>query len=286
MMKPALLSKFEQYENGHTIVFDKKSHTYIIDGEFYAGVSSIIEEKAKPFLIPWAAKETVKYLGWDEEVTNKVKEAFEALKLLTPEQYLDTLNKAKASYTEIGNVAKKAGTAAHDWIEARIKGTDNPIPDGKDKISIATSNAINAFLEWEQEYKPEWIVSEKIVFSLKHKFAGTLDALAIIDGQLCIVDFKTSNQISDSYALQVAGYMICLEEAGIKVDRRIILRIPKDGTKAEHCVVSTDEEFDKETFLHFRECRRWNTYIKNNFTYKQNGYNVVKLDKNKKSLQI
>jgi CRISPR/Cas system-associated exonuclease Cas4 (RecB family) len=286
MNKQDILQKFADYEQGHAIVFDEKLHAYTIDASLYAGVSSIVEERAKPFLVPWASKEAVKLLGWDKTLTKKVEEEFEAIKKLTPEQYLELLNQAKGRHTEIGNLAKKSGTESHDWIEAHIKGTDLPIPNGKDEISIATSNAINAFLEWEHANKPEWVVSEKIIFSLKHQFAGTLDALAFIDGQLCLVDFKTSNQISDSYALQIAGYMICLEEAGIKVDRRVLLRIPKDGTKAENCQVATDEEFDKETFLHFRECRRWKTYIESNFTYKENGYDVVKLDKNKKALQV
>jgi CRISPR/Cas system-associated exonuclease Cas4 (RecB family) len=286
MNKSEILQKFTDYEQGHTVFLDK-NHTYTIDSALYAGVSSIVEERAKPFLVPWASKEAVKLLGWDKTLTKKVEEAFEAIKKLTPEQYLELLNKAKGRYVEIGDVAKKSGTATHDWIEDYIKtGVAGEIPNGKDDISIAISNAINAFLEWEHKHKPEWIVSEKIIFSLKHQFAGTLDALAFIDGQLCIVDFKTSNQISDSYALQIAGYMICLEEAGIKVDRRLILRIPKDGTKAEDCVVATDEVFDKETFLHFREGRRWKTYIESNFTYRENGYDVVRLDKNKKALQV
>jgi hypothetical protein len=121
------------------------------------------------------------------------------------------------------------------------------LPDDKE-----IQNIVKNFLEWEKIYNPQWLASEIQVGSLKHRYAGILDALAIMNDmfgeKVTLIDFKTSSGIKDDYNIQLAGLCICLEEMGLKVDQRAILHLPKEG-KYEFKIIDTDLEFEKKCFL-------------------------------------
>jgi hypothetical protein len=76
------------------------------------------------------------------------------------------------------------------------------------------------FVEWWEEYKPTLIEAEVHLFSDKYKVAGTCDLVCEINGELWIIDFKTSNHLQTTYDLQTAVYAQCFEECfGKKVNR-------------------------------------------------------------------
>ena len=66
------IGKFKNLVN-EGVFFDEKEHVYTNrhTGEFYAGVSEILNVKNKGFMAPWAALETAKYLGWEDEAKTK-----------------------------------------------------------------------------------------------------------------------------------------------------------------------------------------------------------------------
>jgi predicted RecB family nuclease len=231
--------------------FIEDGHTYVrnADGELLTGVTTILDILNKPFLIAWAAKEVYNFL-LDKQ---------EEIKKMSPEEYEKLLFTAKNSRLKKSEKALDSGKIAHGWIEKHIGGEHNPLPDDKE-----AQNAVNAFLKWEKENNPEWLASELIVASSSQDFAGTLDAVARINGKIYLIDFKTSKQISPEYYLQTAAYQFCLEEMGAKVDGRLILRLPKDGKVAEAQEVPTPYEFDRDTFIHLRQVYRWQLNYNNN----------------------
>ena len=247
--------------------FDEPTHTYTYLGQLLPGVTTITGVRQKEFLKWWTVKMAVEYL----------KEKQDEIKKATPEQFLDILGEAKRAHVRSADTAKDYGKEAHEWIEVYIKSRildrdmTGEIPQADEVL-----NAINAFLGWERAHEVRWLASEVVIASVKHQFAGTLDALAEVDGKLSLVDFKTSNQIGDDYFLQTAGYQIALEELGVIPEQRIIVRIPKSGADCEAMVVPTPFEFDKETFLHCREVHRWNVYIKNHIADERGMIKVAK----------
>jgi hypothetical protein len=65
----------------------------------------------------------------------------------------------------------------------------------------------NKFFEWENcqaEFVP--IASELQLVSEKHQFGGTCDCIAVLNGKLTLIDFKTCNAIYDEARQQVAAY--------------------------------------------------------------------------------
>lgn len=172
-----------------------------------------------------------------------------------------SIKKAKNAWREKRDKAADTGTAGHLWIqkyiEAEMKRQANPdiflTPEFADNYPTAPTdeeikNIVTEFFTWESITKPKWIASELQVASETHKFAGILDALAVIDSKLILVDFKTSSAIKDDYNIQLAGLMICLEEMGCKPDGRAILHLPKEG-KYEYRVIDSNLEEEKIDFL-------------------------------------
>ncbi len=245
------------------VIFNEEKHTYTHrdNGDLYTGCTTIAGNMEKAFLGPWYAKETAEFL----------KDKQEAIANMDGEEFLGLLDTAKRQAPLKADEAKKAGTIAHDWIEDYIDGKKKDLPDNKQAVS-----AIKAFLKWEKEAKPEWLASEIVVDSVKHKIGGKIDAIASINGIPCLVDFKTSNQISESYFTQLGGYSVMLEEMGFTPRVWMVLRLPKDGKDAETLTVDslTEQGFYKEIFLHQREMHRFLVYIENN--KKQN--NKIKTD--------
>ena len=238
---------------GYNLNFDAVGHTYELGGKLLTGTTTILGILDKPFLKPWVAKLTSETIekNWKPEVP------------YTKEAITLICKNAKSAYKSVGKEAMDSGKLAHEWIEQYIKGkAQNKLTDDK------AQNAVNAFLEWEKSHKVEWLASELILASPTYTFAGTIDAVAMIDGVMTLVDFKTSNQISDDYNLQLAAYYILLDENLVdgepRPTQRLILRIPKTGKDFEAKVVQSDLKFEIATFLHLREAYKWTVYMKNN----------------------
>jgi len=80
------------------------------------------------------------------------------------------------------------------------------------------------FYDFWTTHKPELISSEDFVWSDKHKYAGTADLVVKMNGEIWLLDIKTSNSVHKSFDLQLAAYAKGLEESkGIKVERTGII---------------------------------------------------------------
>lgn len=249
--------KFKQ----NNLEFIEKGHFYLWEGQPVPGVTEILKARNKEFLMWWTAKEAVRYL----------KDKLAQIKEFNQEQWEALLDEAKKAWTVKSGKAKDSGQTAHSYIESYIGkklGTMGAeiIPEDKE-----AKNAVEAFLRWEAKTKPEWIVSEMSICgtSGEYRYAGTFDFLARIDGKLTLGDFKTSNQFSDEYPLQIAAYWQglnqSLEDNEERPTERLILRLPKDGTDAEEWRIKTNLDFDIRVFNSVLAMNRWNLYFSNHF---------------------
>jgi hypothetical protein len=201
-------------------------------GEMLQGVSTVSSIIPKDWLAAWGAKECVKFLGYSdyendfsiaEQTLAKIKE------ITDPKKFVELLKEAKGAASRKSKQAMVDGTSGHKWIEEHIEsllsGTAlSPIP-----VNTTLERPLTQFLEWEAKEVDYWIASEALVTRLDKSYAGQLDAIYMskIDNKLTLCDFKFASFVSDEYALQTAGYAYCFEPYGIKIDKRIILRLPK-----------------------------------------------------------
>jgi len=122
--------------------------------------------------------------------------------------------------------AGKEGTQVHEAAEALVKGEEVSWMDdyGNAKYSQIVWEMILKFHEFWTTYKPELISTEDFVFSDEYKYAGTADLVVKMDGEVWLLDLKTSNSLHKSYDLQLAAYAKALKETkDIEIQRTGII---------------------------------------------------------------
>ena len=214
------------YKNGseYLLDYDEAAHSYKVEGIKVPSVTRVVDGCFPKYLVDWALS-----IG-EEEYHRVIDEAL-----------------------EIGNYT-------HKWIEEYI-GTGRTILDIDGPPS---NNSIDAFLKWEKEFKPEWISSESKIYCDKYKYAGTVDAVAKINGRVCVIDFKTSKKIYKPYHLQVAAYAQAIKRIdGLgRWPLGIILRLDKETGEYEQKVFEPKDHFN--TFKKCLELKQWSSLrIKN-----------------------
>jgi hypothetical protein len=114
----------------------------------------------------------------------------------------------------------KEGTAIHEAIEGLLL-NKNP------EVSPEIAPAVSAFLEFFKKNNihvtPELV--ERRIVNYAHRYAGTVDAIALIGGKLGVLDIKTSQSIYRDYCLQTSAYMDALKGEFQDLQTRWILRI-------------------------------------------------------------
>ena len=124
----------------------------------------------------------------------------------------------------VKNISAEEGSLLHDTIEGILKGEKAVIPD-------PIKPAVEAFLNFLGKNKVVPIKIEERLVSKKHKYAGTMDMLAELNGRLGVVDIKTSYAIYRDYNIQTSAYVEALKEDSNLPDlTRWILRV--DQAKA------------------------------------------------------
>ncbi len=169
------------------------------------------------------------------------------------------LSIGQEEYDKVINDALEIGNDTHQWIEHYIN-YGHACTEPEDYIS----KSVNAFLDWTTEYNPEWVDAERKVYCDKYKYAGTVDAVAKINGRVCVIDFKTSKKVYKPYHLQVTAYAQAIKRMdGLRRwPLGIILRLDKETGKFEHKVFEPKHNFN--TFKKCLELKQWSSLrIKN-----------------------
>jgi len=116
--------------------------------------------------------------------------------------------RAKAGWElseEISEETAEIGKQIHSYVAGLIKG----IPIGKlewMQLSDEIKNGIRAYERFRLQVKFEGMETEKMVYSVKYKFAGTLDAIGKIGKDKILIDFKTGERFYPSMFAQVTAY--------------------------------------------------------------------------------
>jgi hypothetical protein len=135
-------------------------------------------------------------------------------------------------------IVKKAaeeGTQVHELCEAYLNGEELKFLDdkGRPQHNPDVWQMFLRFVEFWELFKPTLIETEVHLFSDILKVAGTCDLIVEINGEIWLLDLKTSNQLQLTYELQTAVYGQCYEECfGKKIDRYGILWLKSSKRKA------------------------------------------------------
>ena len=128
--------------------------------------------------------------------------------------------------------AAERGSAVHEWIE-------NFILTGEQKpIELAYQIYIDYFLDWYNEYQPEFISSELRMTNEKDGYKGIIDTIFYYRDKytgkkvLCMCDWKTSsnlNRFKTMCQLNLYERMFREHYSTLKIDELRTLSITKTG---------------------------------------------------------
>ena len=111
------------------------------------------------------------------------------------------------------DAAAESGTLAHSMVEYHINGKAFEAPaDMPDETIQEAANAFRSYLSWASMTKLKIVEQEMPMVSEIYQFGGCPDAIGEIDGELCLVDWKTSNGVYPDYLIQLAAYKQLWEE--------------------------------------------------------------------------
>ncbi len=168
----------------------KEQSGYTIDDVWYPRVTKIVTIKAKPALYRYYG-EAASYKAAQESTEQSARE----------------------------------GTMIHEAVEGLLLGKNPEIP-------AEVKPAVASFLEFYEknniQVAPDLV--ERRIVNYDHRYAGTVDAIALIGGKLGVLDIKTSQAIYRDYSLQTSAYMDALKNQFRNLSTRWILKIDQIQT--------------------------------------------------------
>ena len=132
--------------------------------------------------------------------------------------------------------AANRGTAVHNAIENWLK-------FGFDDLDPEYHGYMDGFLNWWNLRKPKLIASEVRTYHRLLNYAGTVDLVAEIDGEINLIDFKTTSRlIEKNCKVQLEAYSKAMESHGIDIQKKRILHLSHDGKWQEPEYPAKDAE--------------------------------------------
>jgi Holliday junction resolvase-like predicted endonuclease len=124
--------------------------------------------------------------------------------------------------------ASGIGTVAHFMIQCSFTGDVGDFSEFSEVEVNAGQLVYEKFVKVWREQGLEFVASELQLISEEHQYGGTLDIVAKKNGQLVLVDVKSSPQIRGSMYRQLAGYEnLWNENNSAKIEQRVIFRLDK-----------------------------------------------------------
>lgn len=242
---------FELYGGQVQIRFKDSSHRYSVkcagDEKFghCPSVTTILNVLAKPALISWACN----------AVANFTRERFLALveqNKFSVADVLRVIEESRNASDKLKDEAADIGIQAHDFLhrhwQAVIRKTDLPvIPSEAGPIK----NCIEAALDWVSQHHVEPVLIEHPLYTRKHQITGRPDFIGRVDGELCVLDYKSTKAIYPELALQMAAYATMYGEEYEDLPRtRWGLRMDKlTGEFEDRCYKPDTLDQDFNTFM-------------------------------------
>lgn len=189
----------------------KRGRIYEWKGDHFVSVTTALGAMPKPALNSWKLRMVAQTAAKNRADIAAIEDEKEAQKRI-----LDLY------YSIPQNEAALMGSRIHKFAEWISKGeTFETEPTEEEALFV------KAYNEFAEHWNPVLVESEATVFSKKHGYAGSLDAIYNIRGKNYIVDIKTGKSVWPDVALQCSAY-------------RFADFIARPGTNTEDPVPNTD----------------------------------------------
>ncbi|ANS02873.1 hypothetical protein [uncultured Mediterranean phage uvDeep-CGR0-AD1-C239] len=235
-------------------------------------VTSILNSINKPFLMPWAANQTARYIN--EKMATTGDQNFIQKSVLSK-----IITEAPKAYRRTSGIAASFGTDAHKWMQ-RISdvGIANWVANSSLLAPLPEQfrPVVDQWLSWMGNSGLEVIGTEVSVyspFSDHHQpqhygsvtalggFAGTIDCIAIDpdhpENGVALIDYKTGSRIYPEAALQMTAYrrafiysgLMHLLDMGEDIPLRcFVVRVPRVSTESVDVLEVAHNRWNEDAF--------------------------------------
>lgn len=226
----------------------KKKHLHTLDGKPLIGTTTALKVIAK-VLTWWASGLAVAEFGWlkkldtrkntKEEVGKnaadrlaRAEEYQKKIAALSPEEYLKLLDKGYAAHANNLDKSADKGTDMHKELENYARACiekNNGNPDYRAKPDFEEFEQVKIFRNWAMKNVKRFIAVEGHGYSEILWVGCIFDVLyEDMEGQLVILDHKSSKEVYMSQFLQCAGNDIQISENGVlDKDGRLVYQLEK-----------------------------------------------------------
>jgi hypothetical protein len=107
--------------------------------------------------------------------------------------------------------AADIGTVVHEMCEMHIGGAIHEAIMFHAQQTLGedfkhAQSGFGAYLSWERQSGLKVVEQEMPLVSEEYQFGGTPDAIGELEGELCLLDWKTSNSVYPEMLIQLAAY--------------------------------------------------------------------------------
>jgi hypothetical protein len=172
------------------------------DDQRLYSVTTIIGALDKPALLYWAAEESAKAaVAVAKSLPVRVEED-------GAEEVVQWLRDARFRKPKGQRSAKDLGTAVHDALEQLA--LTGKFPDVDDEVRPFIVQAD----KWMQKFQPVYEAAEMTIYNPTYGYAGTLDAIATVEGVRFLLDYKSTRKSIDSRGKKTTPYP---EQVGLQL---------------------------------------------------------------------
>lgn len=159
---------------------------------------------------------------------------------------------------KVRDSAADIGTVAHALVEEHIhRALGDEEFKALERLEYSpltmevAERAFNAFFHWEKNANIEYLETELQLTSKEFKYGGTIDIVAKLNGELTIIDLKTSKGVYPDHKIQIGAYRNLYAENRGEVPKAFILQLSKvDGLPYPHPISDTIADHAFEMFKH------------------------------------
>ena len=125
------------------------------------------------------------------------------------------------------------GTLAHYLIQCELQGKSPDVSEYTPQQQSQAAECLKSWHAWKRVHSIELIDAERPMVSETHRYGGTIDLYAMLDGVKTLLDYKSGKAIYSEMLHQVAAYWHLLNENLVlqgldPCQQAMVLRVGRD----------------------------------------------------------
>lgn len=180
------------------------------DGRVVPSITTVLKAESKPAIAQWAANQTAGFAVANAEslLTHSEDWGYKMLRWYykrEPKEFSQGLD-LNNYHSGVLDDASNMGTWIHEYIQADVDGSDLPYPQ-MDDVHDMYWEMVKAWDKFKAENDVRAHHTERTVWNGDEGYAGTLDGVWEFNGNMVLMDIKSSRGLYTSTWMQLAALL-------------------------------------------------------------------------------